>query len=327
MPTPDAVCLATPDVSAVTLPFPLIVKPSREDASTGISSQSVVHDRAELGRQVAAVIARYHQPALVERYIEGREIYVSMLGPPATAASICCRCTRSTSRRCRPAGRASSRSRRSGRRPRPNTAARSRCAARGLPAEVAARIATVARAAFAAMELRDYGRLDVRLAADGTPFVIDVNPNCDLSEDAGGFARAGRAAGLGYDEVIRRIVDLAFQRRTHADTIPLAVRPRASSSTSSRRERDSAPRRSTCAIELLDAALAPSDQEQGRQDNDGYEARVAVDGRRRDRVLGYACFGATPMTEAAYDLYWLVVAEARAAAASAARCSPPSRTS
>ena len=68
------------DVSAVTLPFPLIVKPSREDASTGISSQSVVHERAELERQVAAVIARYRQPALVERYIEGREIYVSMLG-------------------------------------------------------------------------------------------------------------------------------------------------------------------------------------------------------------------------------------------------------
>jgi len=58
-----------------------------------------------------------------------------------------------------------------------------------------------------------------------------------------------------------------------------------------------------CAIELLDAALDPSD-------GDGYEARVAVaDGdASSDRVLGYACFGATPMTEGAYDLYWLVVA-------------------
>ena len=52
VPTPDAVCLTTADVSAVTLPFPLIVKPSREDASTGISSQSVVHERADLERQV-----------------------------------------------------------------------------------------------------------------------------------------------------------------------------------------------------------------------------------------------------------------------------------
>jgi ribosomal protein S18 acetylase RimI-like enzyme len=57
-----------------------------------------------------------------------------------------------------------------------------------------------------------------------------------------------------------------------------------------------------CAIELLDAALDPAD------DDAGYEARVAL-GDDSERVLGYACFGATPMTEAAYDLYWLVVAE------------------
>ena len=87
-----------------------------------------------------------------------------------------------------------------------------------------------------------------------------------------------------------------------------------------------------CAIELLDAALDPSDptQEkdawgagglgpprttaggsepsQGSVIKDGYEARVAV-ANDNERVLGYACFGTTPMTEAAYDLYWLVVAE------------------
>jgi ribosomal protein S18 acetylase RimI-like enzyme len=59
-----------------------------------------------------------------------------------------------------------------------------------------------------------------------------------------------------------------------------------------------------CAIELVDDALAPADE-----DKDGYEVRVAVEDDG-DRVLGYACFGATPMTAAAYDLYWLVVAEA-----------------
>lgn len=59
-----------------------------------------------------------------------------------------------------------------------------------------------------------------------------------------------------------------------------------------------------CAIELVDDALVPSDQER-----EGYEVRVAVDDDGA-RVLGYACFGATPMTAAAYDLYWLVVAEA-----------------
>jgi len=62
-----------------------------------------------------------------------------------------------------------------------------------------------------------------------------------------------------------------------------------------------------CAIELLDAALAPAEKD---EEEEGYEARVAVDDEAPDRVFGYACFGKTPMTEATYDLYWLVVAEA-----------------
>ncbi len=56
----------------------------------------------------------------------------------------------------------------------------------GLSPEVLARIAEVAETAFDAMELRDYARLDVRLSAEGIPYVIDVNPNCDLSDGAGG---------------------------------------------------------------------------------------------------------------------------------------------
>src|SRR5262245_57039161 len=69
-----------------------------------------------------------------------------------------------------------------------------------------------------------------------------------------------------------------------------------------------------CAIELLDAALAPADgggDSDRDSDSDGYEARVAVTNETGtgDRVVGYACFGATPMTDATYDLYWLVVAD------------------
>lgn len=63
-----------------------------------------------------------------------------------------------------------------------------------------------------------------------------------------------------------------------------------------------------CAIELLDGALAPADP--SAEEPGGYEARVAVEDDAPDQVLGYACFGLTPMTEATYDLYWLVVAEA-----------------
>jgi D-alanine-D-alanine ligase len=228
VPTPEAVVLTAPDVSRVTLPFPLIVKPAREDASVGITLDSVVHDRAALERQVTFVLARYRQPALVERYIEGREIYVSMLGRPQEAGgggqmlplheidfsempSGCPRIVSFDGKWVESS---------------PEFRGTKPVPCLGLAPEVLARIGEVADAAFGAMELRDYARLDVRLSADGTPYVIDVNPNCDLSRGAG-FARAARAAGLGYDVVIRRIVDLALQRRPHADTIPLAARARA----------------------------------------------------------------------------------------------------
>jgi hypothetical protein len=86
---------------------------------------------------------------------------------------------------------------------------------------------SAALGAFEALELRDYGRVDIRLDSAGTPYVIDVNPNCDLSHQAGGFSLAAGAAGLAYDDVVTRILDLALSRRLHADTIPLAVRSRA----------------------------------------------------------------------------------------------------
>jgi D-alanine-D-alanine ligase len=224
VPTPEAALLTTPDVSRVALQFPLIVKPAREDASVGISLDSVVHDRAALERQVTYVLARYCQPALVERYIEGREIYVSMLERPSGGVQILPLYEIDFSEM--PAGSprivsfdgkwVESSPEFRGTKPVSCT----------LPPALMSRLTEVAETAFAAMELRDYARLDVRLSDDGTPYVIDVNPNCDLSDGAG-FARAARAAGLGYDAMVGRIVELALQRRPHADTIPFTARSRA----------------------------------------------------------------------------------------------------
>ena len=81
-PTPASALLTAADASAVALPFPLIVKPCREDASVGIMSGSVVRDRKTLERRVAHVLAHYRQPALVEQFVDGREIYVSILDRP-----------------------------------------------------------------------------------------------------------------------------------------------------------------------------------------------------------------------------------------------------
>jgi D-alanine-D-alanine ligase len=230
VPTPAAAYVTAPDVSGIGIPFPLIVKPAREDASVGIHAESVVHDRAALARRVTHVLSHYRQPALVERYIDGREIYVSMLGRPAGAPQIFP--FYEIDFALMPADRprivsfdgkwVEGSDEFIGTKPVP-------CV--NLPAALQARVTEVALAAFDAMEVRDYARLDIRLPERGpdagTPFVIDMNPNCDLSDGAGGYSKAAAAAGLGYDEVIRRIVELALLRRPHADTIPLAPRSRA----------------------------------------------------------------------------------------------------
>ncbi|HEX3697447.1 MAG TPA: D-alanine--D-alanine ligase [Polyangia bacterium] len=221
VPTPEAMFMASEDVSGVNLPFPLIVKPSREDASVGIYSESVVHDRLSLERRVATVLSRYRQPALVERYIDGREIYVSLFSQPSGPPQIFPFYEIDFSEM--PPGRPhivsfegkwiESSDEYRGTKP-------VRC--QGLSPEVEARIRAIVLSAFEAMELRDYARFDIRLALDGTPYIIDVNPNCDLSDIAGGFSKAAKAGGLSYDEVILRLVELALLRRPNVDTIPLS---------------------------------------------------------------------------------------------------------
>lgn len=197
------------DVVAVDLPFPLIVKPSREDASVGISFDSVVHDRAGLGRAVEAVLRTFHQPALVEQFVTGREVYVPLLG--------------NAPRRPLPlteihfgaafADRPHLVTYRAKWEPESPECRDSTPVAAQLPAPLEARAVHTALEAFAALGCQDYGRVDLRVAADGTPYVIDINPNCDLHPGAG-FARAAAAAGIDYPALAARLVEIALER-TH----------------------------------------------------------------------------------------------------------------
>ena len=88
---------------------------------------------------------------------------------------------------------------------------------RTLPQGWRASIERTAIAAFRALELRDYGRVDFRVADDGTPYVIDVNPNCDISPGAG-VARAATAAGMTFPQLIGRICEIAWERYRNAHT-------------------------------------------------------------------------------------------------------------
>jgi D-alanine-D-alanine ligase len=205
---PAAVVSDVAQLAGLTLGFPLIVKPAREDGSIGISASSVVHGPDELRARVQEAITTLHQPMLCERYIEGREIYVSILGNaprevlplyeidfrtlPASLPRIV------TYR-----GKWDESSVEfTGTKPVP-------CL--DLPDPIAARVRAVAVAAADALEIRDYGRIDIRLDAEGVPYVIDVNPNCDLSRTAG-FARAAAAAGLTYEQLVLRVCHLTLAR-------------------------------------------------------------------------------------------------------------------
>jgi D-alanine-D-alanine ligase len=195
------------DVSLVELPFPLIVKPSREDASVGITGDSVVHDRAGLGRAVEAVLRTFHQPALIEQFIPGREIYVPLLG--------------NHPRRALPFTEI-----RFGKHfdDRPNIVTYAAKWEAGSPdyqdtptatcqlePALEARILKTAMDAFAALECQDYGRVDLRVSPQGVPYVIDINPNCDLHPEAG-FAKAAHSAGIDYPALATRLVEIALER-------------------------------------------------------------------------------------------------------------------
>ena len=174
-----------------------------------------------------------------------------------------------------------------------------------LPAAIRDRVRQVARAAFAALELRDYGRVDIRLSSDGTPWVIDVNPNCDLSREGAGFSRAARAAGHGLRRSDPRLLALAMKRRQDADTIPLALRSRAP-------RRDNRPERSEPDGEPVSTG-GSGVRHRAPRGGAGFRLRATPTKRGSSSTtptFPYATpvSGARPMTDATFDLYWLVTA-------------------
>jgi D-alanine-D-alanine ligase len=200
------------------LTFPVIVKPAREDASVGICSASVTATHDALKARVAYVLENYRQPALVEEFIDGREVYVSVLERAHDEPQIFpfFEIDFSDMPIDRPnivsfEGKWVENSiEYKGTRP-------VRC--EGLSDGLRTTISKTALNAFHAVGLRDYGRIDIRLSADNVPYVIDVNPNCDLSDLAGGYSRAAKAAGLSYKDLILQIIELALARRTHMKTL------------------------------------------------------------------------------------------------------------
>lgn len=189
--------------------FPLIVKPSKEDASVGISEQSVVFNEQELKEQVDFLFTTLKQPILVEEYIEGREINSAILGDKEKIALPLSEISFDTLPSELPKivtyeGKWVKESLYY-----QNTIPV--CPA-PLDEKLSAKLKKLSLEVSNIFGCRDYCRVDLRLTKDNQPYILEVNPNPDISIDAG-FARAAKAYGLSYEELLLKIIEFALNRR------------------------------------------------------------------------------------------------------------------
>ncbi len=197
------------------LRFPLIVKPLLEDASLGVSDASVVKDDAALQERVQYVHQRLRKDAIVEELIHGRELYVGVLGnTPLRALPIVEMTFGPDTKKPQIATYkvkwdAAHRERRG---------VLCRIAA-DLDPQVAQRVTDSALTAYRSLGLRDYGRVDVRLAHDNEVYVIEANPNPFLS-DGEELAMAAEEAGISYPDLVETIVNFALERTKPAAPAP-----------------------------------------------------------------------------------------------------------
>jgi D-alanine-D-alanine ligase len=198
--TPNHQVITDPEERVTRLQYPLIVKPRGEAASFGLR---IVHDRDSLEKAIDEILINYRQPALVEEFIEGREINVGVIGnhePEAlpvlelllgeeeggiyTYEKKFAKSARKSAKKVCPAE---------------------------LPAETAAYIQKIAVEAFLLLNVNDIARVDFRLNRYNQPYVLEVNSMPSLNPRSS-FVYAAKKAGYSYDRLINRIVEAAYER-------------------------------------------------------------------------------------------------------------------
>jgi D-alanine-D-alanine ligase len=161
------------------LVYPQIVKSVVDESSTGLTQKSIVHTPEELTAQVVQLQEACGHDVMSEEFIEGRELYVGVLGIDVAYQKKIGVKTR---------------------------------AADPLPNGLAERIPKLVRRVYRRLHLSGYARLDLRVTGDGRVFVLEANPNPDLSapED---FAKSAAAAGVTYPKLIEKILRLGLRYR------------------------------------------------------------------------------------------------------------------
>jgi len=190
------------------LRMPLFVKPLTADASIGIDNGSLVRDSTSLMKRVIEIHEKVNDSALVEEYIEGRELYVGILGNREPVAFPPVEVDFSGL----PEGAPQILGTEAKWQPDSVEFKGTKSILPELPDELRAKLQKTALDAARAVRMRDYGRVDLRLTDTGDIYVIEVNANCYLEKESE-FAAAGAASGLDYPQLVQKIVDLALERQ------------------------------------------------------------------------------------------------------------------
>lgn len=215
IPTPDFQLLNPQTTHMFRLDYPCIVKPRGEDASHGLSEESVVSNFASLEKQVRLISKTYSCGALVEEFIDGHEFNATILGNSYSTVLPISEIVYSLPFKM----------------PRILTFAakwevnspyfqgtRAVC-----PAEIGIckqeYITETSLAAFRLLGCRGYARVDMRMDKEGQINVIEVNPNPDISTDSGAVRQA-KAAGMTYNQFVEKIVKLALEKDRHDNQYP-----------------------------------------------------------------------------------------------------------
>lgn len=189
--------------------FPLIVKPSSEDGSIGIDAGSVVDSVKDLMERIHYIQEEFDSPALIEEYIEGREIYASIIGNEN--AEVLPLVELDLSKLPKGTPRIAGKDVKWEKETEAYRVTKS-AVAEDLDEETAKVLSQTALSAYRALKLRDYGRIDMRVATKKDEvYVIEANPNPWLYSGAE-FAMAAKKAGRNYTTLIGEIVDLALER-------------------------------------------------------------------------------------------------------------------
>jgi D-alanine-D-alanine ligase len=192
------------------LRFPLFVKPVQADGSAGIAQASVVQDVAALADRVAFIQDRFGQGAIAEEFVDGRELYVGVLGNDDSPEILPIIEMVFDKRKTRPEERIATQFAKWDEAYRERKGIRN-VVARPISKAVRARIEETCRTAYRSLWLRDYARLDLRLTPDGQIWVLEANANPFISYGHD-MANAAAKAGMEYYDFIQRIVDAALAR-------------------------------------------------------------------------------------------------------------------